>query len=97
LQYQRITDIVAVMTNIALVCLALLLFTGCMELVTAPILIAEGAKESYDRRQTEKQEGHPYGRTDLSKTFPCARKRCVVKTVATWQKKLKSPTRTQLN
>lgn len=44
----------------ALLLLAWML-SGCAEIITAPLLIAEGIQESYDRKQTEKQEGHSYG------------------------------------
>jgi len=38
------------------------LLYGCETVATAPILVANGIKESFDRNQTEKQEGHPYGK-----------------------------------
>jgi hypothetical protein len=48
------------------------MLSGCevvAEVVTAPIFIAAGIKESCDRRQTEKEEGHPYGETGSRKRW----------------------------
>lgn len=55
------------MKILLVLCLAMIL-VGCEtvgEIVTAPLFVAEGIQEAHDRKQTEKQEGHPYGLTDL--------------------------------